>query len=62
MELGEEGRWLPFVPRLIVNRQRELKSGSNCGSIMGPISVASDCFPLSNALIRFAKLCKLLQF
>jgi hypothetical protein len=38
----------------VVNRVRQ--RGSNRGSITGPISVASDCFPLSNVLMGFAKL------
>ncbi len=36
--------------------------GSNCGSITGPISVASGCFPLSNVLTGFAKLLRLRRF
>jgi hypothetical protein len=36
--------------------------GSNCGSITGPIHVASGCFPLSNVLMGFAKLFRLRRF
>src|SRR5882757_3014445 len=44
----------------VVNRVRQ--RGSNCGSITGPISVASGCFPLSNVLIDLAKLFRLRRF
>jgi hypothetical protein len=52
-------RWLPFVPRCH-NRVRQ--RGSNRGSKKGPISVASGCFPLFDALMGIAKLFKLRDF
>jgi len=44
----------------VVNRV--CQRGSNCGSITGPISVASGCFPLSNVLVNTAKLFRLRRF
>ena len=44
----------------VVNRVHQ--RGSIYGSITGPISVASGCFPLSKVLIGFAKLFRLRGF